>query len=100
MLLLSRFIISGHSMEPTLRANDSVLVSSLPYLFTAPKVNDIVICNDPQTKTMLLKRIKKIQSGSLYFVTGDNLDDSHDSRKFGMLERKDIIGKVILCLNL
>lgn len=34
-----------------------------------------------------------------YFVLGDNIYDSKDSREFGVIHKNDIIGKVILIFN-
>jgi len=34
-----------------------------------------------------------------YFVIGDNLNMSNDSRNFGPIEFKDIIGKVVFSVN-
>ena len=43
MLLLSKFKISGHSMEPTFKNGDKILATNIFYLFKSPKVNDIVV---------------------------------------------------------
>ena len=92
MLFLSRFVISGHSMEPTLTQGKSILVSSIPFIFSKPKVGDIVAFKkDGKT---FIKRITKI-NGEKYFISGDNEKDSLDSRKFGWINKSDILGKVI-----
>jgi nickel-type superoxide dismutase maturation protease len=79
-------------MEPTLKSGDSVLVSSLPYLFKSPQQNDIVAAK--VDGKILIKRISSVKQNE-YFLSGDNPEDSFDSRKFGMIARKDIIGKVV-----
>lgn len=38
---------------------------------------------------------KKEISPKAYFLIGDNLDDSFDSREFGEISKKNIVGKVI-----
>jgi nickel-type superoxide dismutase maturation protease len=81
-------------MEPTLKEGESVLVSSLPYLFSSPKTGEIVVIKELHTKKFFVKRIKKIENGK-FFVAGDNPDDSLDSRKFGWLNREAIAGKVV-----
>jgi len=81
-------------MLPTLHSGDKVLVNRLVYLFFSAKVGETVALKDPRDGKILIKRIIKINSGK-YFVEGDNKFHSTDSRKFGMLEKKDIIGKVI-----
>jgi nickel-type superoxide dismutase maturation protease len=96
MLLLTRFKIIGHSMEPQIESGKKVLVSNIPYWFQTPKINDIVAFKDSLGK-VLIKRIVEI-SGKKYFVQGDNKDDSYDSRSFGNISKKQIIGKVIINL--
>lgn len=91
MLLLSKFRISGHSMESYLKENDLVFVSNIFYLFRNPGVNDIVVfkLNDK----ILVKRIIKIEENK-YFVAGDNKKDSFDSNFFGHIKKSQILGKI------
>jgi len=93
MFLLTRFKIVGHSMEPQIKTGEKVLVSSIPYWFNLPEINDVVAFKD-NTSKLLIKRIVKIKNGK-YFVQGDNKNDSLDSREFGYLSRKQIIGEII-----
>ena len=93
MLLLARFKIVGHSMEPQIKTGETVLVSSIPYRFKIPKINDIVAFKD-NTGKVLIKRIIRFQNGK-YFVQGDNENDSLDSREFGYISKKQIIGELI-----
>lgn len=81
-------------MVPAIEEDDRVLLNRLSYLFTSPQVNDIVAFRDPRDGKVLIKRITKIE-GKRYFVQGDNKNSSTDSRIFGMIDRRDIIGKVI-----
>jgi len=92
MLLLQKYKISGHSMEPILKDNDTILVSGLMYLFKKPKINDIVafVYKDK----VLVKRIVRKTNGK-YFLAGDNSKDSLDSREFGFVFKNRILGKVI-----
>lgn len=92
-MLFSRFKIVGHSMSPNFAENDNVIVSSLPFIFLKPKIGDIVVFNN--YGKLFIKRIKKIKEEK-YFLVGDNSKDSHDSRKFGFVERQQIKGKVII----
>lgn len=79
-------------MEPTLRNGTTVLVSSIPLLFSKPTVSDIVIFQ--QKGEVFIKRVQKVEEDK-YFLVGDNEYDSMDSRKIGWVTRNDIIGKVI-----
>lgn len=91
-MILSRFKISGHSMSPKFSEDDSVLVSSIPFIFGKPKKGDVVIFE--KYHRLYIKRIKKIDNEK-YFLVGDNKKDSQDSRRFGYVMRKQIKGKVI-----
>ncbi|MEK7160284.1 MAG: S26 family signal peptidase [Patescibacteria group bacterium] len=93
MLLLQKFKIQGHSMEPKIKDTDVVLVSFIPFLFKNPAVGDIVAFNN-KGKQILIKRIKKIENGR-YYVRGDNKDDSLDSRNIGFISKSRILGQVI-----
>lgn len=103
MLLLSRFIVFGHSMEPNILRGQTVLVSLIPYLFSKPKINDIVAFiphrngtgfKEKNTGKIFIKRIVK-NNGNKYFMKGDNKKDSVDSQEIGWVLRKEIVGKVI-----
>lgn len=93
MLLISKFKIKGHSMEPLLKNREKILVSEIPYLFKKPQPNDVVVVK-LENNLILVKRIIKIVNGK-YFVLGDNKKDSMDGRSFGNLSRKQILGKMI-----
>jgi len=93
MLLLVRFKIFGHSMEPQIKTGETVLVSNIPYWFKMPKIRDIVAFKD-STGKVLIKRISKIQKGK-YSVEGDNKKDSLDSRRLGLISKNQIIGEII-----
>lgn len=98
MLFLSRFKVLGHSMEPTLNAGDTLIVSSIPYWFKKPQKGNIVLFLETKSKKYFIKRIVKIDRSAQkdkYFLAGDNRNDSKDSKTFGLIERKNILGKVI-----
>ncbi len=79
-------------MQPTYNENDEVLVSSLPLKFGKPKVGDIVVFE--KYNKYYIKRIKEVKKDK-YFLEGDNKKDSQDSKRFGLVEEKQIKGKVI-----
>ena len=76
-------------MEPVIKFDDEVLVSSIPYLFNKPKIGDAVAFN--YREKILIKRIRDL-NGSNFLVQGDNL---RDSLNIGWIKKGDIIGKVI-----
>ncbi len=83
-------------MEPQIKNKNTVLVSSILYLFKNPKVGDIVAFKNFDGK-ILIKRITKKQTGN-FFIEGDNKKDSLDSKNFGMISKDKILGKVIYTL--
>jgi signal peptidase I len=89
MSFLLRFKVSGHSMLPTLKPGQEILVSSLPYLFIKPRVGDVIAFKDGDI--FIVKRITEITGEKLH-VMGDNKNDSRD---YSWIERKRVIGKVI-----
>src|SRR5579883_2080884 len=83
--------VSGNSMVPTYVQGDTVVAIRIWFRL---HVNNIIILTHPQTKQLLLKRIRKIE-GNLLFVVGDNEKESTDSRAFGWIEKKNVIAKVL-----
>lgn len=83
-------------MGTLLKENQSVLVSSLPFIFFKPRIRDVVIFKF--NNKFYIKRIMK-KKGDKYFLRGDNRRDSLDSKKIGWVDKKDIIGKVIFKIS-
>lgn len=80
-------------MEPNLKNGQKVWVNNWTFLFRDPGVGEIVIF-EFQGKP-LLKRIKEVKENKIFLI-GDNPNDSFDSRKFGFINKKAILGKVIV----
>lgn len=89
-----RFKVQGNSMEPAFKHGSRVLVSRLAYILVDPEADEIVVFKHPKESIHAIKRIKEV-SGEGYFVVGDNLEHSTDSRHFGRIKKEHIIGKVI-----
>lgn len=79
-------------MEPTFRDGQLVWVYTWAYRFGKPKVRDVVIVQFADGQ--LLKRVSKVGTDGVV-VSGDNQNDSLDSRKFGEIKYSQIIGKVL-----
>ena len=78
-------------MEPEFQDDDTVLVNRLSYFFKKPKIGDVVVL---KKEKYIIKRIKKVKDDKV-FVEGDNKKESIDSRGFGWVDRKRIVGKVV-----
>lgn len=83
-------------MLPKYKPGDSVISFNWAYLFSKPKVGDMVVINF-KGKPMI-KRVHKLHDRGLY-VRGDNHKESTDSRSFGWIQKNQIIGKVIYTLR-
>lgn len=102
-------------MEPTLRSGDRLLVLSR----RRPAVGDIVALEDPRRlpprpdrpvgepevgqgpdgkrldeKRLIVKRVVSVD-GDEVVVWGDNRASSSDSRVFGPVDRRDILGRAV-----
>lgn len=76
-------------MLPVFMPEDIVLISTLPYFFSKPKIADVIVFRKDNKR--YIKRITKDSDGKFY-VSGDNKKDSLD---IGWVTKNDIIGKVI-----
>lgn len=100
---VQRTVVEGSSMEPTLSADDSVLVNRLSYLFGSPKRNDLIVFKyDNAKKINYVKRViglpgEKIQIKDGYiFINGEQLqDDKFNKEKIayaGLAEKEITLG--------
>ena len=80
-------------MLPTLKEGDVVFFKKYKQGESPPKIGQIVIFNHPLTKKLLIKRINCVNTHSIG-VCGDNIELSEDSKKFGLVNNKKIIGLV------
>jgi len=90
-----RFRVNGDSMLPHLRPGDEVLVDPRAYRRTSPHVGDVVIARHPFRRDVrLIKRVVRVLDGDRYDLRGDNPAASTDSRAFGALPRRYLLGRV------
>lgn len=90
-----RFAISGQSMAPTLSPGDWVLVDEHAYRNALPTRGDIVVLSDPrEPQRHLVKRVTSVDLHGEVRVEGDNSEESTDSRHFGPVSARLLIGRV------
>lgn len=94
-----RYAVEGPSMEPSYHGGDRLIVSRLAYLFRGPSAGDVVVVRDPEMRSRhLVKRIDAVLDNRpgqrRYFLIGDNAAESRDSRHFGAVTQRHIVGRV------
>ena len=97
---LRRFRVEDDSMRPALEPGDYVLVNRWAYKFRPPAKGDLVVVRDPETpQRFLVKRVSDVPDATQIRVAGDNTDRSRDSRAFGPIAKREIVGKVWIRLR-
>ena len=111
-LVAQPFLVSGASMEPTYHDGDYLIVDEISYRVSDPKKDDVIIFRYPKNpKVFFIKRIIALPNEEIildgkeiklkddeYFVMGDNREASSDSRVWGPVPKKFIIGRSIVRL--
>jgi nickel-type superoxide dismutase maturation protease len=103
-VLARRVSVRGWSMTPALLPGERLLFDRLAYTRDLPKIGDIVLVAHPlQPGLRMVKRLAAVPGETVdgtrllgrgeYWVLGDNPDASTDSRDFGPVRRKDLLGR-------
>jgi len=105
LFIAQPFIVNGASMVPSFQSGDYLIVDEITFRLRDPKRNEVIIFKYPKDPSKyFIKRIIGlpgdtvdgiILTASQYFVEGDNRNASSDSRIWGPVERKLIIGRPI-----
>ena len=86
--------VTGESLSPFFETGDYVLIAKAPFLLRSLHVGDILVFRHAAYGVMI-KRLEQVSpDGAEFFMLGTH-PDSTDSRQFGPVARKNIIGKVI-----
>ncbi|MDQ3938410.1 MAG: S26 family signal peptidase [Chloroflexota bacterium] len=68
-----RVTVEGHSMEPTLRAGDWLLVDPLAYRIHRPRAGELVVAADPRLPSRwLIKRVAAATGDGKLVLVGDH----------------------------
>lgn len=90
-----RFRVTGNSMLPLLKPGEEVLIDPTAYRHQRPQPGQIVVAQHPYQPTIrLVKRITAVMEDNQYMLVGDNPTESTDSRIFGPVTDRHIIGRV------
>ena len=87
-------LVCGNSMYPTYKDGEHLF--SLPTSFNKIKEGDVLIFRTPyDPKRVVIKRVimKSTVTKELFFL-GDNFSESYDSRNYGFVPYKYVLGKV------
>lgn len=99
MFGLSRVVVEGNSMSPSYNQGDWLIIRRLSGQEHRLKIGKLYLISDPaRPGVKLLKRLTqtRIEHGVIRcWVEGDN-PESTDSRSWGWLEARQIVGKVLL----
>jgi signal peptidase I len=106
--VVRRFVVDGRSMLRAYAPGDKLVVEGVSYRFRAPRIGEVVVVRQQGTNGRLdLKRIAAGPGAEVtvrgapdflgnqeWYVLGDNLDESTDSRELGPVKTSDISGRV------
>lgn len=80
---------------PLLKPGDEVLIDPLAYRRQPPQPGDIVVAQHPfQSDLRMVKRVKSTLEDGRCYLAGDNPLESSDSRSFGPVTPRHILGRV------
>ena len=90
-LPIARIVVAEASMQPSLRPGDRVLVNR----WARVQPGDIAVVRDPEfSRRLLVKRVAE-RTPVGFVVRGDDPNMSRDSRIFGPVARRLVVGKVV-----
>jgi len=82
-------------MVPLLNPGDEILIDPRAFRHTPPRLGDIVVARHPfRTDLTLVKRVAAVREDGQCRLEGDNPSESTDSRSFGFVPAKHILGRV------
>ena len=89
-----RVAVAGHSMEPTLRDGDWLLVDPDAYRARPPVASDLVVARDPRPgERLLVKRVAAVLPDGRLTIAGDHPAHATDVEAIGALDPVLLIGR-------
>lgn len=106
--VVRRYVVDGRSMLRAYAPGDRLVVEGVSYRFRAPRIGEAVVVRQPGAEGRLdLKRIAAGPGAEVtvqgepdflgrneWYVLGDNLDESTDSRELGPVRTGEVVGRV------
>jgi hypothetical protein len=86
--------VKEDSLAPDFQEGDFVVTIKIPLLRLNLRLGDIVVFRQPEYGILIKKVESFTADGESLFVVGSH-PNSIDSRRFGAVPRRDLIGKVI-----
>lgn len=84
---IRKFVVREDSMLPTLRPGDMILTNKWAPISSG----QIVVAKTGHR--LLLKRVERVRRGEVFLI-GDNPEHSRDSRQFGWIPKRNVLGVV------
>lgn len=88
------FKIKGESLYPEYRNGDYVLVAKSPFAFSRIRIGDVIAFQQVKYGLMI-KRVSALSEDDDFVEVRGSVIESVDSRRFGPVNKEDVIGKVI-----
>jgi len=92
----SRYAVTGGSMEPALFEGDFVIVDRKAFSRRLPRPGEVILATDPREPSRtLVKRVTWVDLHGQLWLEGDNDEESTDSRAFGRVPPRTLVGRVV-----
>jgi signal peptidase I len=101
--LARRIRVRGRSMAPALLPGERLMFDRLAYVRNPPRAGDVVWVAHPlRPELRMVKRLAGVPGDTLggrtlgrgeYWLLGDNTDESTDSRDFGPVRCRELLGR-------